>query len=401
MLYLATKPNVYDVGVILTGDMDFMPAMIRTRHAGRQVALVSMKQGCNQALVSTDKLKDFDTIWLDDHLDELIMPKSIPDAQKQLGELSVFTPLKLIRDFVLERGGEVSSRDMGRFLKYVRVGKTSLLEEIKQTYEGLTTFLSVEGGDIFSTADGEDDYVFWIGLSPDGDKRLIEEAKKTTLSDDEKRFFKSYSPKKLVESFEQDMMNVHTAYLSSKDERQSSNKQHEKDNHSTLELPVETLHKYSDRTLPELKAMCRNMGLPVSGVKAVLVERIQDATHQKLPLINGSKVAPQRPTAKPHRPASQPVPESTTTYLSGLLKEYIQVCGGKAGSRDVGRYLAANRLSPDDTHQTYRTALTELKDHYGSLANYIKVHSDAFTRLDEVDQGASEKNDYTFSIGLS
>ena len=39
----------------------------------------------------------------------------------------------------------MSSRDIGRYFKQIKVGGTSLLEELKQFYGGLFQFLTVSG----------------------------------------------------------------------------------------------------------------------------------------------------------------------------------------------------------------------------------------------------------------
>ena len=80
-------PNAYDVAILLTGDKDFIPAMMRTRQKGKRVGLVSMKSGCNKALseIPTDSnnnkehnhnIRDYEVVWIEDHLEELIKPLS-------------------------------------------------------------------------------------------------------------------------------------------------------------------------------------------------------------------------------------------------------------------------------------------------------------------------------------
>ena len=111
MLYMATVPDSYDIAVVITGednasaaclplhhtteyyvdyirpyidpyfafyleqgDKDFMPAMYKTRQKAKRVALCSMRNSCNSDLVSNgQQVRDFDIVWLDDHLDELIV----------------------------------------------------------------------------------------------------------------------------------------------------------------------------------------------------------------------------------------------------------------------------------------------------------------------------------------
>ncbi|CAN0323353.1 unnamed protein product, partial [Ectocarpus sp. 4 AP-2014] len=73
MMHYATIPDTYDVGVLVTGDKDFMPAMARTRQKGRRVCLCSMRNSCNQALLRDDAhVTDFEPIWINEYLDDLM-----------------------------------------------------------------------------------------------------------------------------------------------------------------------------------------------------------------------------------------------------------------------------------------------------------------------------------------
>lgn len=75
MLYMATVPNAYDIAVIVTGDMDFMPALEKTRLLGKRTAICSFRNGINQDMLAPEaRIRDFDVIWLDDYIDELIVP---------------------------------------------------------------------------------------------------------------------------------------------------------------------------------------------------------------------------------------------------------------------------------------------------------------------------------------
>ena len=51
MMHYATTPGAYDVAVLLTGDKDFMPAMVRTRQRGKRVALAAFRRSCNRDLL--------------------------------------------------------------------------------------------------------------------------------------------------------------------------------------------------------------------------------------------------------------------------------------------------------------------------------------------------------------
>ena len=76
--------------------------------------------------------------------------------------------------------------------------------------------------------------------------------------------------------------------------------------------------------------------------------------------------------------------------MVGLLTEYLRANDGTAGSRNVGRYLAANKPSKPDW---WISALQELKS-YGTLSEFLQSHDDIF--------GVEETNDLVngFSITL-
>ena len=144
--------------------------------------------------------------------------------------------------------------------------------------------------------------------------------------------------------------------------------------------------KTAQCTVKELKERCRERGLPVSGVKAVLLERVQTDVQEQVAKLEEQWLS------SPSSANGSPVAESSsqnTQYLKDLVHEYVHARGGSASSRDVGRYLAANKAS-----QGRQSALAELKDGFGSLANFVYQHSDAFSKRDE------DSDTYAFQIGL-
>ncbi|MEW6610883.1 MAG: NYN domain-containing protein [Patescibacteria group bacterium] len=74
MLYAAALPHVYDVAIVVTGDGDFVPVLQRVRLLGKRVAIASIRSSCASDLSDPhdpSRVKDFDTIWIDDLLKEL------------------------------------------------------------------------------------------------------------------------------------------------------------------------------------------------------------------------------------------------------------------------------------------------------------------------------------------
>jgi uncharacterized LabA/DUF88 family protein len=76
MLYMSTVPESYEVAVIVSGDKDFVPALEKTRLRGKRVAVCSVRNSCNKDLSRpTARIRDFDLIWLDDYIDELVVER--------------------------------------------------------------------------------------------------------------------------------------------------------------------------------------------------------------------------------------------------------------------------------------------------------------------------------------
>eukprot|EP00302_Diacronema_sp_CCMP2436_P041354 CAMPEP_0180034354 /NCGR_PEP_ID=MMETSP0984-20121128/29550_1 /TAXON_ID=483367 /ORGANISM="non described non described, Strain CCMP 2436" /LENGTH=224 /DNA_ID=CAMNT_0021959859 /DNA_START=1 /DNA_END=671 /DNA_ORIENTATION=- len=77
LLHYATVPDAYDIGVLVSGDRDFIPALVRARQRGRRIAIASMRNSCNREFSDPSiHIKDFETVWLDDQLERLIVPRA-------------------------------------------------------------------------------------------------------------------------------------------------------------------------------------------------------------------------------------------------------------------------------------------------------------------------------------
>lgn len=48
MLYYATLPNAYDIAVLVSGDFDFMPALLKVRQQGKRVAVCATRKSCSR-----------------------------------------------------------------------------------------------------------------------------------------------------------------------------------------------------------------------------------------------------------------------------------------------------------------------------------------------------------------
>jgi uncharacterized LabA/DUF88 family protein len=388
MLHYATVPNAYDVAILVSGDKDFMPALIRTRQKARKVGIVSKRTDCNRALYQTPNLIDYDMIWFEDHLDRLISVKEgvqIEDISNT-PDISRFTVLKVIYDFILKSNlPMVSSRDVGRYLKRFRIGTSDLQTELKRQFRGLHQIVRETGAFAISKVDSRMDKSFSISLTSHAEDQILREAQQASFTDMEKDFFRSYNLNMLDDR--------ENAYEFSLLEHRKTNAQsspiHNSDFISESKSKVEIEPKpsskpnYSLKKLAELKDLCRERSLAVSGTKAALVTRLEDYDEISK---HGIKETIQEP------------PDPVNKYIIGLIQEYLQASGGVAGSRDLGRYLNANHsyLARQNGGVGNTTALTELKSMYGSLAKFINSHEDIFDRSSAIDSDGN----YEFQVRL-
>ncbi len=366
MLHYATVPDAYDVALLLSGDRDFVPAMVRCRQKGRRVGLVSVRGYCNRAFYDTPNIKDYDVIWIDDYLDEIIKPlANAPHLRGNRPEpvLSEFTIMKVISDFVAASGtANISSRDVGRYIKSIQIGNRCMLDEVKEIYGGLYQFLIVSG--IFAVDTSAPSKDFWVGLHQDLVSTKLQAAEeKATLNESEIQFFQSYSVTRL-----QNKMKYYDFTLRGSELEKP---QPETESRGVLDL--------SGLTVSELKEICRQKELKVSGKKSDLLERIRasnQTTNLPSPSVGEDQV-------------------KSLDYLEGLLLEYLHASGGKSSSRDVGRYLTANKASSAMSKiLNTKSALTELKHFFGSLRQFV-AQSDKFAH-EEMDGGGN----YEFLISL-
>ena len=150
MLYLATVPDAYDIAVIITGDKDFMPAMVKTRMTGKRVSLCSIRNSCNRDLIKPEQaVRDYDVIWLDEYLDELVVPKLSQKSDALDARLNAII-FKFIKESTGSGGSgsgssaSISSRDLGRLLQstctaypMIQSTQSSHIQIILSTYNAL------------------------------------------------------------------------------------------------------------------------------------------------------------------------------------------------------------------------------------------------------------------------
>ncbi|MCS7304689.1 MAG: cold shock domain-containing protein [Thermoguttaceae bacterium] len=74
MLYFAAIPYAYDIAIAVIGDLDYKPVLQHVRRLGKRVAIASIQNSCPPAFADPRdeaRVKDFDIIWLNNHLAEL------------------------------------------------------------------------------------------------------------------------------------------------------------------------------------------------------------------------------------------------------------------------------------------------------------------------------------------
>jgi len=447
MLHYATVPNAYDVAILLSGDKDFVPALVRTRQKGKQLCIASMKIGCNRVLYESPHIRDYDVVWLEELLDELIIPIPQDELSRRdrAGYVSVFTMMRVLRDFVGSAPDRkwVNSRDIGKYLKSIKISDSNMLEELKQCHSGLRTFLMERACNLFDvkfpggkSGRGPDDHSFWVRVKGDTSKILIDEFKRTQFfTKEEKEFLEDYK----VDKYINDASYIKTEVASEEIKSVPQNTVEGDDYDNFIDISdLEDLDNkdgndsppamnFGQLTVASLKELCREKGLKVSGKKDELIERLEGDRRLEHEIIQKQRMQAKESSSRARqRSAAQRISSNTTpivdtmqtvnniyaaalpqmdasrhsrsadtglsAHLENLIKEYLRASGGKASSRDVGRYLAANGAS----RRGSKSALTELKEAYGSLLSFLRLRANLFAVLDEEGYGGH----YGFEIKL-
>jgi hypothetical protein len=398
MLHYATVPNAYDVAILLSGDKDFIPAMVRTRQKGKKVGVVSMRTGCNRALYEKPHVKDYDIVWIDDYLDRLLIPLPHDEVGEHVktvydrGLLSAFTITKVILDFIVNSPFEkVSSRDIGRYLKSIEIaGGTNLLDDVKLGQGGLRRFFQERMPTVFEVIDkmpheivsmDPNDKSYWVARRNGSNQVLLEEAKRSEFTPEEKEFLRKYQSGTIEQGAEDDIY----FYTMETNQFGASDNPEILDLVNTIpqdENPTPIPIDYSRFTVAKLKELCKERDLLVSGVKAALIQRLEKYDLDQ-------RVFQQHEVKKN-------LTNSLEQYLINLIKYYIVECGGYASSRDLGRFLASNRGS---NQMSNLSALQQLKDSFGGLASFINQRQTIFNTFRE-NQDDGDPRNFSFGIGL-
>lgn len=327
----------YDIGLILTGDKDFLPALTLCRQKqGKKIGLVSMREACNRALSDLYNVRDFDVFWLEDHIHEIMIPKETSLGQNlDMPQLSPadhedldFIYCKVIYDMIVDSGVSfVHARDLGRHLKKIPLLQTTILDFIKSFCAGVSQYIS--SNKAFVVKNNSDQPNHWVvSWAVDVPPPKYESASKT--------------PSKVMKDFQE-------VYTEKFREIITKNKQVVYE-HTYRHLRAEGANKVFDDSMKkdELQQACVDRGLSKWGTKAELIARLTE------------------PQAAPsHEVEGVDFPEES--HLQELLVSFLESQGGQARSRHVGRHLAS--CDPyDDFHSN---ALSELKALFGTLFEFV------------------------------
>lgn len=274
MLSMATVPEAYDIAVVVTGDKDFVPVMRKTREKGKRVAITSMRNSCNNDLTNPElMIRDFDNIWIEDNLKELIVGKSlqydVSDGGRDVNRQLVL----LAMNFLKQQPGMTSgSRDLGRHFAAKSVHTTDnsgltkpfqALAVVKEMHVRMSKFFDAN----------TDTFLVEYGPSTGGGGTLPRDSAA-------REFQVSLRPDALnFDTEEEDDEEESDADLDDVEEYLKAVHDNS-DNEASAGLYTEDQVDYSEWKVADLKEECRKMGLGVSGTKAVLVERLEGMSKQ-------------------------------------------------------------------------------------------------------------------------
>ena len=456
-----------DRAVVLTGDLDFRPAIERIREKGGGVTLASIRTSCSKELGREVLLRVLpeagngdegkrgggdrdsaaaaaptteapDIIWIEDHLDSLIEKKhdgdkndddksdddksddtrpgcalSSVDGNEVDGDLLDLAVASAVAE-TAEPGGAVgekvvaSPRQMGRYLKKITVPDATRLKGGKGGGRPLLTVLKERSGSLMYHLMSNPN-LFEIVQPKDGEKEKFYVALKMSLSTAKEEMF-SQATIDLFESMREGLAPlsaVDSDDVAPRRQVASASSPPLVSNAGLIKVPPPPQPTVSSLLLkkqPELKDMCIEMGLPVSGTKTVLAERICKALSDRAPPAPPPRLNALPPTAAAAQPPPPPPPSppqqqqqqqqqqqslaqgsvSSSTqrpvlpavdpkalaYLKAVVREYVRA-NSPCGSRDVGRFLS-NRKDSKGLKCGEANALCELKDKFGNVVGFMK-----------------------------
>ena len=364
MMHYASVPGAYDIAVLLSGDKDFMPALARIRQKGKRIALCSMRNCCSRDLIDpAAHVRDFDPIWMDDHLGYLIQPDPgalAPDAQPRIASQL----LKLCIEFLRDQGGCASSRDIGRHLQSCVVDGRDALSQLKEQSRGLRSFFSTFP-ESFEMSKADEDASPRNGAVGEFFVTLLEGADRETDTQEEL----------LIDAKIGGAADRRLAAPDGGDEEEEE-RYGDEDEVGGGERAGSLSGgrtEWGARTVSELRAELRQRGLSTLGRKADLIERLEGVGASSSPPSRYGTATAARPAPSQSRSGS-----SADTSVTDTVVRYLEGCGGVASSRNVGRHLAAEGL------------LFTLKQKHAGLFHFLQKHDHLFQVVLPEERGALE-----------
>jgi len=393
MMEWATLPDAMDIAVVLTGDKDQVPAMQRTRNKGKRVALVALRPSLSAELTQSGvvqdwgdasasaKMRDFHPIFLDDHLDELMVPLSeLRPQEEDDTALLVEAAVDIVRRGMIEEGGlSMSSREFGRQLQN-KPGHGNYPNMLAVLRSRFSTRSFVEH---FSS-------IFVAEDIPNDDPR----GRRTSRTE-----FRVA----LREGYDQDVESPFDSAESDWDAGDRDQKRilfdlDDDDDDGTHGSPL----KYGELLKDKLKELCRERGISRQGLKADLIARLQKYDQDQIleaSRAEGLRSPPSTPSRSinntrsyhQYSQASDPAAsfggwvdsgisdeerEAVGKELRALIVHRIDAAGGTLSSRDIGRFLASKRVGLDFEYD--ETALETLKRVFLGVKAFLSGHPTDF-----------------------
>lgn len=348
MMHYASMDNAYDLAVLVTGDKDFMPALSRIRQRGKRIALCSMRICCSRDLTDpSSHVLDFRPIWLEDSLDTLIQPNL---RSSGIQNLSISQLMQLVVKYLNSQPSKTaSSRDIGRFLRSQPglEARQNALATLKQNHFSLKSFI-LEHPAWFhvskSGEDGESEFEFTVKLL-DGDL--------TEGEDEHELIDAKIGRTSVVDSRREEAAQYSTAV----EERKGEDA---------------LLQALQQSTVPELREELRLRGLPQTGRKHELVQRLYDGMND---------------TPSPKTSSEAEDDTAMDQMLIGTVTRYLSVSGGSESSRNIGRHLAT------------RGQLQHLKQLYSGLFHFLQTHGELF-RIELPSSSDRSANSFEYQVFL-
>ena len=199
MLYQAAMPFGMDIAAAVLGDRDFTPVLQTVRQLSKRVMLVSVRSSCAQELADPEdreRVKDYDTLWMDDHIEELELryePQWLEcQSPEHVGDRAFQTTYRPRRGepvycdacraaYAQRRVTSVSTSIYQEEDNEVDYGSQAGLPVIGETLEGVVEFKKEDKGYGFVTTDDGVSFFFHLSDLEGLDFETLEEGREVVF----------------------------------------------------------------------------------------------------------------------------------------------------------------------------------------------------------------------------